>query len=203
MEFELRPDYTVEDFAAFWYGFYDKSPGKKPIKRISDRGMWRGGWLFLLGGICLLAVCWLNPLELRPVPRSMIGMGLVFLALGVVTLIRWRPGGSPVYPRWAERLWKKWSAQPPGLRWSYRFTAQGMELHNSTSDHRYDYSRLQQPWEDEGHFYLTLDQKVWHILNKSQFTKGDPDQFAAFLMEWTGKPVRWVNGEKARGGVAF
>ena len=74
---------------------------------------------------------------------------------------------------------------------------------DSTSGHRYDYSQLQQPWEDEEHFYLTLDQKIWHILNKSQFTKGDPDQFAAFLAEQTGKAVRWVDGEKARRGVAL
>lgn len=196
MEFEIQPDYTVEDFAAFWHGFREKPPGKKDVRRLSDRGMWRGGWAFLLGGAFLLAVCWFNPLKLQPVPLSMVFMALAFLALGVVTLIQWRPGGDPVYPRWARRAWKKWSAQAPELRWSYRLTPEGVELHNRTSDHRYDYSAVRQVWEDEGHFYFTLDERVWHILNKSQFTEGDPARFAAFLAERTGRPVGWVNGEK-------
>ena len=204
VEFEIRPDYTVEDFAAFWHGFREKRPGTKGVQRLSDRGMWRVAWLFFGGGVFLLAVCWLNPLEFQPVPPYMICMGLVFLTLGVLSLIQWRPGRSvPVWPRRAKRCWKKWSGQAPELRWFYRFTPAGMEMHNSTSGHRYDYSQLQQPWEDEEHFYLTLDQKIWHILNKSQFTKGDPDQFAAFLAEQTGKAVRWVDGEKARRGVAL
>lgn len=198
MEFEVCQNYTLEDFTAFWYGFYDKRPGKKPVKRISDRGMWLGGWLFLLGGGGLLAVCWLNPLGFQPVPGSMVLMGAAFLVLGVVTLVQRRPGGSPVYPRWAKRAWKKWSRQDPELRWRYRFTPEGVELHNGGSDHRYDYSHLQKVWEDEGHFYLTLDGRVWHILNKSQFTKGNPEQFALFLAEQTGGPVRWVNGEGER-----
>lgn len=198
MEFEVWQNYTVEDFAAFWYGFYDKSPGKKPVSRISDRGMRLGGWLFLAAGGLLLAVCALNPLHFEPVPGAVIGMGLAFLALGVVTLVQWRPGDAPVHPRWAVRAWKKWSRQEPGLRWRYRLTPEGLELHNSSSDHRYDYSHLRPVWEDEGHFYLSLDGQVWHILSKSQFTQGDPTRFAAFLKEQTGRPVSWVNGEEAR-----
>lgn len=79
-----------------------------------------------------------------------------------------------------------------------------MEPHNSTSDHRYDYSHLQQRREDEEHFYLTLDRRVWHILNESQFTKGNPAQFAAFLAGKTGKPAGWVNDrtEAERKGAA-
>ena len=195
MEFEIHPDCSVEDFAAFWHGFREKRPGTRGVERISDRGMWWGGWLFLLGGGVLLAVCWWDPLDLRPVPLSMVWMGLAFLVLGIVTLIQWRPGrAEPVYPRWARRAWKRWSAQDPGLRWSYRFTPTGMEMSNCVSSHRFDYSQLQQLWEDGGHFYLTLDRRAWHILNKSQFIQGDPACFAAFLAERTGKPVEWANG---------
>lgn len=197
MEFEIRPDYTVEDFSAFWHGFREKRPGTKGAKRLSDRGMWLGGWLFLLGGGFLLAVCWFNPLEFQPLPLSMVVMGVAFLALGVVTLIQWRPGArEPVRPRWAKRAWKRWAAQGPELHWTYRFTPERVELRNSGSEHRYDYSNLQQLWEDKEHFYLTLDQRVWHILNKSQFTEGDPTRFAAFLAEKAGKPVGWVNGRQ-------
>lgn len=201
MEFEVRSDYTVEDFAAFWHGFREKRPGTKRIRPISGRGMWIGGWLFLLAGIFLLAVCWLDSLDLETIPAAMVCWGAAFLVLGAVTLVQWRPGRpEPVQPRWAKRFWKKWSAQDPGLRWSYRFSPAGMELHNSVSDHRYDYSQLQ-TWQDEGHFYLTLDRRIWHILNRSQFTKGDPAQFAAFLAEQTGRPVAWVDGAPPAGEV--
>ena len=204
VEFEVQPDYTVEDYAAFWYGFLGKRRGKREVRRLSDRGMRLGGVVFLLAGGFLLWVYWFNPLEFQPVPLFLVWMGLAWLALGGVTLVQWCPGRSePVQPRWAKRAWERWAAQDPGLRWSYRFTPAGMEMANRVSEHRFDYSQLQQLWEDGGHFYLTLDQRVWHILNKSQFTRGDPACFAAFLEERAGRPVEWVNGipEAERRGV--
>ena len=195
MEFEVQSNHTVADFAAFWYGFLDKRPGKKEVRRLSDRGMRLGGVVFLLAGGALLAVYWLDPLGSQPAPLSLVWTGLVWLALGGATLVQWRPGrAEPVYPRWAKRAWKKWAAQDPGLRWSYRFTSEGIELRNSVSGHRYDYSQIQQVWQDKERFYFTMDRRIWHILNRSQFTRGDPACFAAFLEENTGKPVEWVNG---------
>ena len=196
MEFEIQPNYTVEDFAAFWHGFREKQPGRKGARQPSGREMRRYGWLLLLLGGFVTLMYWPNPLNLQ-LPLTMAWPGPFFLAVGAMIVIQRRPGrAESLQPYWAQRAWKKWSGQNPELRWSYRFTPEGVELHNRTSDHRYDYSAVRQAWEDEGHFYFTLDERVWHILNKSQFTKGDPARFAAFLAEQTGRPVDWVNGEK-------
>lgn len=198
MEFEVCQNYTLEDFTAFWYGFREKRPGTKGVQRLSDRGMRRGGWLLLLLGGFVTLMYWPDPLNLQ-LPLMMAWPGPFFLVVGAMIVIQRRPGqAESLQPYWAQRAWKKWSGQDPELRWRYRFTPEGVELHNSGSDHRYDYSHLQKVWEDEGHFYLTLDGRVWHILNKSQFTKGNPEQFALFLAEQTGRPVRWVNGEGER-----
>lgn len=192
MEFEVQPEYTVEDFAAFWYGFADKRPGHRPIRRVSDRGMRLAGWLLLAVGGLLLAV---YVLECLPLPGGASWMGAAFLLVGALTLVRRRPD----QPRGAVKAWKNWQAQGVEEHWRYRFTPEGMEMHSRSSDHRYDYGMLRQVWQDEGHFYLTLDRKGWHILNKSQFTKGDPGRFAAFLKEQTGLEAAWVNGPPAGG----
>lgn len=188
MEFEVQSsNTTIEDFAAYWLGFRWKQPGKKPPKQVSRRTQTALNWVMLLGGVLLLV------LNLRyreySTPYTTL-FCLAISALGLFTVIR----GTPEYPYWVQRAWKNY--QKHGEAYTYRFTPEGFEIHGKTSDHRYDYSLLQQLWEDEGHFYLFLDQPTPFMLNKTGFTQGGPEAFPAFLQEKTGKPIQWVNGKR-------
>ena len=188
MEFEVQTsNTTIEDYAAYWYGFRWKPPGKKPPKRASPQARRAAGAVVLLGGIAFLALG--LRLDERSAPVS-VGMGLLFSAVGLFAAVR----GVPQYPYWVQRAWK--NDQKRGAVFTYRFNQEGLEVHAKTSDHRYDYVLLQQLWEDEGHFYLFLDQPTPFMLNKTGFTQGDPAAFPAFLQEKTGKPVQWVNGKR-------
>lgn len=99
----------------------------------------------------------------------------------------------PGHPRWVQRAWRTYQKQ--GERCIYRFTEQEFAICAATNSHHYSYIHLQQLWEDEEHFYLFLGPQSPHMLNKADFTRGDPAAFAAFLAAKTGKPVRPVNGE--------
>ena len=188
MEFEVQTSgTTIDDFAAYWRGFRWKQPGKKPPKQASPRAQKLAGWVLLLGGVAFLALnLWL---EAHATPYTTF-LCLLFSALGLFAVIR----GTPEHPYWVRKAWNLY--QKRGESYTYRFTQDSFEVHGKSSDHRYDYSLLQQLWEDEGHLYIFLDQRAPFMLNKSGFTQGNPAAFSVFLQEKTGKPVQWVNGKR-------
>ncbi len=191
MEFEVQTSgTTIDDFAAYWLAFRWKPPGKKPPKQASPRARRLAGFVVLLGGAAIFALnLWLDALS---TPYTSF-MGILFFAVGLFAVIQ----GVPEHPYWVRTAWKKY--QKRGDVFTYRFTPKSFEVHAKTSDHRYDYTLLQELWEDEGHFYLLFQsQHTPFMLNKTGFTQGDPTAFAPFLEEKTGKPIRWVNGERKK-----
>ena len=188
MEFEVQTsNTTIEDYAAYWYGFRWKRPGKRPQKQVSRRTQTLLNWAMLLGGALIFALS-LRYKEYNTTYATV--FGLLCAILGLFAVIR----GVPEYPYWVQRAWK--NDQKRGEVFTYRFTQESFEVHAKTNDHRYDYALLRQLWEDEGRFYIFLDQPMPFMLNKTGFTQGDPAAFSVFLQERTGKPVCWVNGER-------
>ena len=207
MEFEIKLDYTVEDFAAYWYGFVRKRAGK-PLSRSDDPPKWARGlgkffsWFFIVMGV----VSVLNSLlQGRRMYSEELGLlfslllapplgGALEIAFGVFCLRALRQGPQeylmkPPYSRWVRRSWKRY--QETGPMYSCRFTEDGVWVHDCRSDHRFDYAFLDNLWEDGEHFYLQLSGRPGpvYILPKRGFTEGVPEDLPAFWKERTGKDV--------------
>ena len=56
MIFEVRTNYTIEDFAAYWREFRLKSPGRKPPKQASGRAQKIAAWILVLAGGMIAAM---------------------------------------------------------------------------------------------------------------------------------------------------
>ncbi len=213
MDFEIRLDYTIEDFVAFWYGFVRKKAGE-PLRRANDPPGWARSlgracaWFFLVMG----AVSIVNSL-VQGQRMRMDGMGLLWnlmlttplggmveIAFGWLALRALRQAPAeyllrPPYDPWVRRTWKKYRESGP--LYSCRFAEDGVWIHDSKSDHRYDYGFLETLWEDGDRFYLALPGRSGaYILNKARFTAGEPEELPAFWRERTGKAVLPVTPER-------
>ncbi|MEY8386669.1 YcxB family protein [Oscillospiraceae bacterium 38-13] len=221
MEFEIRLDYTIEDFADFWYGFVRKKPGR-PLSASDDPPAWARAlgcffcWFFIVMGI----VSVVNSLvQGRSMYEEKLGFlmnlflttplgGVLEIAFGALGLRALRQASAgyllhPPYARWVRRMWKKY--QETGPLYSCRFTGDGCWVHDSKSDHRFDYACLNRLWEDGGHFYLELQGKPQriYILPKRSFTEGTAGDFPAFWTERTGKQVLPATPERRQGWNSF
>ena len=178
MEFDIKLDYSLEDLDAYWKAFYQKQPGKPGQKRASPRVHRNLGLFFLAIG--LLTAVWMSWL-----------MGGLEIILGLMLLYSWywlsRPPSSS---RWAKRVWKKYQAS--GELYNCCFTEDGVWIHDSKSDHRYDYDALEALWEDGERFYLLRPGNGAFILRKNAFTQGRPEDLPACWTARTGKPVEPV-----------
>lgn len=181
MEFEIKLDYTVEDFDAYYLSFIWKRPEKPGQKLASPRTHIIVGLVFVAMG--LLTAIWLR----------LLFMGIFELVVGTLFLIsgvhlsRPRPQSCS---RWAKRMWKKYQAS--GQLYTCRFTEDGCWVNDSKSDHRYHYNALEALWEDPERFYMAIPGNRYYILRKSAFVQGTPADFPAFWEARTGKPVRQV-----------
>lgn len=187
MFFEIHSNYTIEDFYAFWRGFRWKEAGRKPPSQVSRPVRRRIAYLMFLAGVVLTVAAWLLRDVFNPAFRY---LGLGCLVVGAAAVV-W---GAPQYPHWVERNWRRYRQRGQLMRFS--FTEDSFEVHTPTSDHRYDYALIRELWEDEGHYYVGLNVQYRYVLRKDSFSAGWPDVFAAFLTEKTGKPVRWLNGDR-------
>lgn len=214
MEFEIKLDYTIEDFAFFWYNFVRKKAGK-PLSRSDDPPRWAMAlgrffsWFFIGMGIVSIvnslvqgrsmymegAGFFWNLLLTTPLG------GILEIAFGVLALrgLRLTPASyllRPPYARWVRSAWKKFQAgDNEGV---CRFTEDGCWFHGSKSDFRCDYDYLEKLWEDEAHYYLELPEKPWrmYMLPKRGFTVGAPEDLPAFWEARTGKPVLEATPER-------
>lgn len=181
MEFEIKLDYTIEDFDAYYLSFIWKRPERPGQKLASPRAHVILGLMFVAIG--LLAAIWLHMLFMG---AFILGTGALFLISGF-RLSRPRP---QFCTRWAKRMWKKYQAS--GQLYHCRFTEDGCWTYDSKSDHRYNYDVLEALWEDPERFYLAISENRFYILRKSAFVQGAPADFPAFWEARTGKPVRQV-----------
>lgn len=198
MDFDISLDYTIEDINAYWRGFMWKRPGRRGPREASPRMLRFGSWFFLVGGVISL-FAWPMFRDLDLSGGGLLGLmlrtplaGAAELAVGL-SLLRQsrRPSGGPPYPRWVNRAWKKY--RESGCLYNCRFTEDGVWIHDSKSDHRYDYEFLEALWEDADRFYLVLPgSRGLYILSKARFNAGDPADLPVFWAERTGKPVRPV-----------
>lgn len=202
MDFDISLDYTIEDLNAYWRGFMRKRPERRGAKEASPRALRLGGWFFIVGGVVSL-FAW--PMFRDHLDLSMRGLeglllflmrtplaGVLELALGISLLRQSRqPPEGPPYPRWVNQAWKKY--QESGRLYNCRFTEDGVWVHDSKSDHRYDYEALEALWEDPDRFYLVLPgNRGLYVLNKARFTAGSPEDLPGFWAERTGKAVKPV-----------
>lgn len=185
MEFEIKMDYTVEDLDAYWRAFYLKRPETPGGKRASPKMHRNLGLFFLAMGA-------LTAFVLRPPARGLgIAMGLMEMVLGLMLLYSGYYLGSPrSSSRWVKRAWEQYQAS--GKIYSCRFTQEGVWVHDSKSDHRYDYEGLEALWEDGERFYLMMPKNAAYILRKDAFVRGAPGELPAFWAGRTGKTVEEV-----------
>lgn len=210
VEFEIcLEDYAVEDFAAFWHGFMEKTPGAPPPNTIPPKPVLAAGrffsWFFIvMGPLCIVNSLWQGK-SMRMEGGGLfiwflnLGLttplgGVLVIAFGALCLRQIRrdaksPSESraPSCPRWAKRAWKRYQAAPR-LR-SCRFDGEGCWIYDAQSDHRYDYGLLDKLWEDAGHYYLVLPGCRIYILPKRSFAKGVTEDLPALWQERTGKQV--------------
>lgn len=71
----------------------------------------------------------------------------------------------------------------------YRFCDEGFTEIDEIQESRIKYTALIKLVETNGYFLLYVQKRAAHILPKARFTAGNPEDFAAFLEEKTGKKV--------------
>ena len=181
MEFEIKLGYTIEDFEAYWRGFIWKKPNSPVQKTASARQMMILGLVILAGALLTFAMLH-EPLT-----------GILELIVGVLLLVsgfRTARPGTQSGSRWVKQMWKAYQAS--GQFYNCCFTGDGCWVHDSKSDHRYDYDALEALWEDPERFYMVIPGNRFYILRKNAFVQGTPEEFSAFWKDRTGKPVRQV-----------
>ena len=176
MEFEIRLDYTLEDFDAYWRAFLLKRPETGGRKRASPRMHRNAGLVFLILG----ALIWILASPLLSLPELVVGGLLVYS--GYVL------GQTP--SRWAKRAWKQYQAS--GDHYSFRFSQGGARTCGGSSDSHWPCDSLEALWEDGERFYLLTSKNAVCILRKDAFLQGAPEDLPACWTEWTGKPVEPV-----------
>ena len=181
MEFEIKLDYTIDDIQAYWKSFVQKKPDQKRPETASPKQMRWIGVFFLAAG--LLTAVMLS-----------VGMGILEIVLGAVLVFgSWRAArpANPACSRWTRKVWKQ--HQKTGPLYNCCFTEDGVWVHDSRSDHRYDYAALEALWEDEDYFYLVLSTAQGsYILRKTAFVRGRPEDLPAYWQTQTGKAVQQV-----------
>ncbi len=179
MEFEISLDYAIEDLEAYWRAFVWKKPGTPPQKQASPRMHRNAGLVFLALG----ALLWILIAPLAALPELIVG--------GLLLYSGWYLGRPGAASRWAKKNWGK--LQESGRLYQCCFTEEGVWIHDSRSDCRYDYERLESLWEDGDRFYLVLSRRGGsYILSKERFTAGAPEDLPGWWEERTGKPVERV-----------
>lgn len=173
MEFEIRLDYTVEDFDAYWRAFLQKRPGASGRKQASPRMHRNAGLVFLILG----ALIWILASPLLSLPELVVGGLLVYSGYTL--------GQSP--SRWARRAWRKYQAS--GDHYSCRLTEDGVCTCGGKNGGLWSYDGLEALWEDGERFYLLTSKKAVFILRKNAFVQGAPEDLPAFWTGRTGKPV--------------
>lgn len=185
MEFEIKMDYTIEDFDAYWKAFFRKRPETSGRKQASPRMHRNTGLFFLVMGV-------LTVLVLRPLAAGLgLVSGLMEIVLGLMLLYSGHYlSHPPSSSRWGKKAWKQY--QDSGDLYSCRFTGEGVWVYDSKSDHRYGYEALEALWEDAERFYLMLPGNRAYILRKNAFVRGRPEDLPAYWNEWTGKTAEPV-----------
>lgn len=184
MEFDIKLDYTMDDFQAYWQVFIRKKPDQeqKEPERVSAKQMAGLGVFFLAAGVLTWTV------------MKSVTMTVLEIILGVFLLVgsrRVAEPQSPSYSRWTRQMWKK--HQAAGELYNCCFTEDGVWVHDCKSDHRYDYASLEALWEDESRFYLVLSTRLGAcVLRKDAFSRGNPEDLPAFWQSVTGKTVQRV-----------
>ena len=179
MQFDIKLDYTIDDFQAYWQAFLRK---KTEPERVSTKQMAGLGVFFLAAGMLTWAV-------MKSVTKTVLE-----IILGVILLVGSRRAAKPQslsYSRWTRQMWKK--HQAAGELYNCCFTEDGVWIHDCKSDHRYDYAALEALWEDESRFYLVLSTRLGaYVLRKNAFSQGPPEGLPAFWQSMTGKTVQRV-----------
>ena len=179
MAFEISLDYAIEDLEAYWRAFVWKKPGTPPQKQASPRMHRNAGLVFLALG----ALLWILIAPLAALPELIVG--------GLLLYSGWYLGRPGAASRWAKKNWRK--LQESGRLYQCCFTEEGVWIHDSRSDCRYDYESLESLWEDGDRFYLVLSRRGGsYILSKERFTAGAPEDLPGWWEERTGKPVERV-----------
>lgn len=111
---------------------------------------------------------------------------VVLIACGVGLLIS-LAGKSPFA---AGMAWKNYRDR--GKLLTYRLSDTEISCHIPGSDLTFDYVLVQSVLEDRERYYLFMDQRSAHILKKTKFMQGAPDEFHTFISQKTGKPVEYI-----------
>ena len=195
-EFEIRMDFTIDDFYAYWKAFVKKKGGRIPPKMMTRAEAKRNSIAALVLGLLGFAgVFWLHH-ELGPIAGTHIYVLLCTLLVLAGAWSAYRNRGSadqPVYPYWVQGSYRKF--QKIGERDLFIISEKGFDAHGPGVDHHYDLSAVKNLWADESHFYVDLGKNAYYMLPHHNFTRGDPEALPAFWIAQTGRPVLPVSPE--------
>lgn len=110
------------------------------------------------------------------------GVGLT--VLGILMVLGWRG-------KWlnARIAWNGYREKE--TRIVYTLTPEQFYERLPASGHRLEYTLITAVLEDRERFFLVMGTQA-HILKKSDFVEGDPENFRRFICEVTGKTVKFV-----------
>lgn len=188
MEFAVKTAYDRRDTCALvrayaWLKTYERPLGKLPA------GPCRSGGGF--GGVCGCADAVLSG---RYADGDRWGTGNVSGGGGFAgsgTDRARHPDGAGLARQVAEcRIaWNGYREKE--TRIVYTLTPEQFYERLPASGHRLEYTLITAVLEDRERFFLVMGTQA-HILKKSDFVKGDPENFRRFICEVTGKTVKFV-----------
>lgn len=180
MLFEVSMQYHWGDAIAFVRAVKANRFGKRYHMMCRVIRIFFGAWFFRAGATGFYALFDGLVLEDAASYVFFLGPSLLLFALGIylafcgianrAPLTEWRVGKS--FSKYREKD-------------AFYFTEEYYELSLDSSFHRINYSNIQAVMEDQEHYYLFIDKNTAHILKKTQFTKGDPNCFGAFIASKT------------------
>ncbi len=187
MLFEVRIKYDRSDAIAFVRGVRASRFGR--IYRAVSRTLRvvLGLWFLRAGLTGLKALFGGLVLENAASCAAVVIPALVLLLLGIYLVFRGVFDRAPLTEWQVHRSFSR-----HGENDVYRFLEGHYEMALDHSFHSLDYSNIKAVLEDRDHYFLFLNKNTAHILNKSQFTTGRPNEFGAFISTKTGAVVKRV-----------
>ena len=139
---------------------------------------------YLLLALAILSLSGMLRMMVAKESAAMIIQLVSALVFGVLGFWALRKSG------WSGSGKMAWRAYPfRGRPVFYTFREEGFQVETPTGKGENDWRCILDTYEDATHYYLFDTPRTAHIIPKSSFTQGDPQQFGAFVEAHTNKPV--------------
>lgn len=183
MAYQISGTYQKTDFIRLARAAQYQSKPVRQKRIFSKVSATAVGGLFLLFGVATLIPfiqAGVKGERFLSLPFLLVPIGL--LINGIALMLNYS------YKQLGRVMWKHYSDK--GASFRYHFTSEGFTQEIGGDCRQYDYSVIQNSYEDRVAYYLFWDKFSAYIIHKAGFTAGDPASFAAFIQEQTGKAVQ-------------